>query len=124
MAALCLLLFVACDVREMSTLPELSRPYAGVYRCKELTLGGQDCLDEFEELTIELKYGGAFLLTCRREGGKEEKKEGKYEVSEGNITLALPFAGRYVSRTFPFEKGEIAITHSYGGKMLFARFVR
>ena len=60
---LCLFLLCGCNVSRMSTLPELSKPYAGLYECEKVTLGGEDFTDRFEYLRLELSYGGEFRLS-------------------------------------------------------------
>ena len=54
------LLFAGCEtnVAEMSSLPELSRPYAGEYECETLTLAGEDMLSAFRTVRLTLGYDG------------------------------------------------------------------
>ena len=62
----CAVLLCGCDTREMSTLPDLSKPYAGMYECTELTLGGEDALGRFDFVRLELKGDETFALNYRR----------------------------------------------------------
>ncbi len=113
----------ACDVSEMTTLAEISRPYAGVYVCEELTLGGKDMLPYFDSIELELGYDGTFTLSYATPFSDGEYSGG-YEVSpDGDeIRLLVPSRGRDLPRTFSFEGGALAIEHNLGGRLLFAKF--
>ena len=65
------LLFAGCEtnVAEMSSLPELSRPYAGEYECETLTLAGEDMLSAFRTVRLTLGYDGKALKAYRRPCG-------------------------------------------------------
>lgn len=121
---LCLFLLCGCNVSRMSTLPELSKPYAGLYECEKVTLGGEDFTDRFEYLRLELSYGGEFRLSYRGKEGGEGQYGGTYRMNaEGD---AITFTGktglRSVSRTFPVKNGAILVELTFGRKLFYAEF--
>lgn len=114
-----------CDgVEQMGTLSEFSHPYAGEYKCETLTLGGKDCLDKFEYITLTLKHGGDFIFRYRTVVGVKGGYEGEYSVSpeEDEITFSAKHGARIVSRTFPLERGAIQVNLQFGSKLLHAEF--
>ncbi len=120
------LLFAGCEtnVAEMSSLPELSRPYAGEYECETLTLAGEDMLSAFRTVRLTLGYDGKaalFWQTC--EGGTGERSF-FYEADpeRGEITF-FPAIGKK-GRTFPMEDGTVRLSFNLGGRHLFALFAR
>ncbi len=122
-ALACALLLAGCDVASMSSLSELTEPYAGTYECTALTLGGEDLLPRFEKIGLELK-GGEFVLTCRPLSGEEGKLRGAYSVSpEGDgATFRVTLAGREYVRAFRREAGAIYVDENVGGRLLHAEF--
>lgn len=121
LAALCL---SACDVEKMTTLPQLSKPYLGLYECEELTLGGEDLLGEFESLNLELKYGGEFELSSEKKDGGKWSYGGKYQADPetGEITFSAFTGLRVSSFTFPMKEGSIIVEYNFGGKLFRATF--
>ena len=121
---LCLLLFASCDVEKMGSLPELSKPYLGVYACETLTLGGEDVLDKFEKIELELEYDGTFELTYLDLNGVEGSYSGEYSLSpeDGTITMSVDAGARSAPRTFRMEKGGIIVDANVLGKLLYAEF--
>ncbi len=124
---LTLLLFLAvgslsaCDVSEMSSLPELSRPYAGEYRCESLRLGGAD-LTETCEIVLALDYDGGFELRYKLREGGEGSFCGTYaaDLERGEITLTARRGGRSLSRTYPFDHGSIRMDGNFLGRQFWA----
>lgn len=113
-----------CDVEEMSTLPDLSRPYAGFYECEKLLLGGEDVSKEFEYLRLELGYGGEFTFTYRGTDGNEGTYRGKYRVDmqKGEISFTSGHGLKSSAFTFPMRDGCVFIDLTFGGKLLHAEF--
>ena len=126
LASACLSLFLlgGCDVSEMGSLPELSKPYVGVYECEKLTLGGEEMLEKFEKIQLELEYKGDFTLSYLTLEGMEGEYEGEYEVSvdDEEIKLAMTSAGEEKQFYLRMEKGEILFDYNLGGKLLHASF--
>ena len=108
----------------MGSLPELSKPYVGVYECEELSLGGEDMLGKFEKIQLELEYKGDFTLSYETLEGVEGEYEGEYEVSIENeeIKLSVTSSGAEKEFYFRMEKGEILLDYNLDGKLLHAVF--
>ncbi|MDE5897383.1 MAG: hypothetical protein K2H43_06190 [Clostridia bacterium] len=122
---LCVLLALCgCSVQEMSTLPELSKPYLGIYECETLRIGDTDFCDRFEYLNVELKYSGDFVLSYRGTDGNQTELSGKYKADPeaGEITFSARTGLRNSSFTFPLQEGKITVDYNFGGKLLHAVF--
>ena len=109
---------------EMSSLRDISRPYVGEYKCKRLQFGGEDELERFEYIKLELKYGGTFRCSYLDTQGNEGEYSGKYKISEENaeITLSAVSGGEEKKFVFPYKKGSVLVTEQLNGKLLFAEF--
>ncbi len=119
-----LLLLTGCDVEEMSSLKDISKPYAAEYRCSRLQLGGEDLLGGFERVALALSYGGDFRLYYRGKDGSEGEYRGGYLVGEEahTITLSVPSEGEEKTFVFPYEKGKVIMRIPADGKLLYAEF--
>lgn len=117
-------LFCGCNVSEMSTLSDLSKPYVGFYECDKVQLGGEDMTEQFDYIRLELDYGGDFSLTYRSTDGNEGGYQGTYETDTeaGEITLRAKTGLVSKSFTFPMEKGKIYVDYMLNGKLLHAVF--
>ena len=111
-----------CDVRKMSTLSELSRPYAGVYTAEEIVLGGEK-LSGYD-LELELCYDGTFTLSYRTKDGAFDEWDGTYFVDETaeEITMSAKRGSETLSRTYRFEDGVIYVGENFLGKTLAVKF--
>lgn len=120
----CAVLLCGCDTHEMSTLPDLSKPYTGVYECTELTLGGEDALERFDYVRLELKGNETFALSYRTAEGNEGGVDGEYQMDleRGEVTLSKKTLLRTVSHTFAVEKGTIYGDVNVSGELLHAEF--
>jgi len=121
-AILSVLSFSACDVEELSTLQELSKPYAAQYRCDALRYGEEDLLSRFDLVTLTLCPNGSFLLNCRDREGKTQSHSGTYEFRESTVAFTVMFRGTPVTREFPYEDGAVMIACPLAGKLLYAHF--
>ncbi len=123
-AALC----AGCEggtVSEMSSLPELSRPYVGEYRCETLTLAGEDMLSSFEYVRLILSYEGEATLFWRTAEGCEGEYSLQYEADpDGGRIAFIPRGRGAAARTFPLEKGNVRLGLNLGGRYLYAQFGR
>lgn len=117
-------LFSGCDLSEMSSLRDVSRPYVGEYKCKKLQLGGEDYSGDFEFITLALTYDGAFKLKYADVNGGEGAYQGTYKISEEQktVTLSSPSRGKEETYVFLYEKGKIVMTLPMGEKLLYAEF--
>ena len=132
-ACLCVLMFclAACagcagaNVEEMSSLPGLSKPYAGEYACKRLLLGGRDLAGEYASFTLTLTYGGEAVFAWERaEGGRGEYTL-DYEVArEGDAIVFFPRSSGGAPCAFCLEKGSVRLGFPLGGRLFYAEFAR
>lgn len=115
-----LLLFTACNVNEMSSLPELSRSFAGEYVCERLTVNGEDYTAAYD-LLLTLDYGGTFGV---RGKGKRQLYSGEYsyDAQRGEITLSAKSGLGEATRSFPVREGRIYVDLTFGGALLHAEF--
>lgn len=113
-----------CNVSEMSTLSDLSKPYVGLYECEQIQLGSKDMTERFEYIRLELTYGGDFELTYRSREGNEGGYGGTYSVDTAAHKITLTANAGFVRRsfTFPMENGKIYADHTVQGKLLHAVF--
>lgn len=116
------LLLTGCNVKEMSSLRDVSKPYVGEYQCEKLTLGGNDMLGRFEYVRLNLEYDGKFTLSYCGENGSKGKFGGEYDFGENGVTFTADYGQIYESRTFPYEKGVLYIEYPFGGTLLHAEF--
>ena len=121
---ICALVAAGCDISEMSSLKDLSRPYAGEYKCRKLQLGSEDVLGQFEYVKLDLAYGGAFILYWRDTSGGENAYEGKYKLSEENstVTLSSEAGGKEMTYVFPYTEGKVTMELLFNEKLLLAEF--
>lgn len=123
-AALCFTLVGACgcDVKNMSSLSDLTKPYAGLYECKTLTLGSEECKEDFCKLGIELKSNGEYIFFYKGINGETARETGEYQADDGAETIVFTPKCEKYPRTYALRKGVIYIDHVYGGKHLHAEF--
>ena len=103
-----------------ATLKEIAKPYLGVYECKEAKLGNSDYLEHFEDITLELKPDGEFILSFVEKGGKERREKGKYTYDAKRGVLTID--GGNIKREFPLKEGVLRFQLSIGGKWLSVLF--
>lgn len=117
-------LLAGCDAQELGSLSDLSRPYAGVYKCEKITIGGKDMSETFSVFELELEGDGAFELRYETSWGGEGSYEGQYSVSEdkGEITFVAKRGARSEGYTFRMEKGAVLIDYNFLGRLLHAEF--
>lgn len=116
------LLLSGCAVDEMTTLKDVSRPYAGEYKCKRLMLGGEDMLERFSFIKLDLDYFGQFTLSFADPAGGEGEYGGAYRIDEGRITLKSAAGGEEKTFVFPYEKGAVRMELLLGNELLYAEF--
>ena len=114
----------SCDVADMGSLSDLSKPYAGQYECTRLTLGSEDMTGKFEYVRLELRNSGAFELSYRTAEGSEGSYGGEYSMNTetGELTLSAKTPLRTISHKFPVENGVILVDFNFRGKLLHAEF--
>ncbi len=116
--------FTACDAQKLSSLEDLSRPYAGVYECEQLRYGDEDKSGAFEYLRLTLENSGKFVLSYKTVKGAEGEIGGSYEADteRERITFHAGQGFRTVTRTFPMQGGAIRIDANLAGRLLYAEF--
>lgn len=117
------LLCSGCHAEKMSSLKDISRPYAGEYRCKKLLLGGEDLLGNFDYLKLQLDGSGTYRLFYAGDGGEGEQT-GEYDLSpeEGTVTLRARSGNGEKTYVFPYRKGKISLGLQFREKFLYAEF--
>lgn len=113
-----------CKVEEMGSLKDLSKPHVGVYECERMTIGGENVLNDFRYVRLELDYGGDFTLSYKKSGGGFSEWNGTYEVDTEaqEITFTARQGTRELSRTYRMENGSILIDANFLGRTLLAEF--
>lgn len=119
-----LLLPAGCGTKELGPLKDVSRPYAGVYACEELLVGGNDLLGEFETLSLELGQDGGFVASYETKEGTKGSMSGGYTVDteRGEIAFTPKQGTRKGTIAFPYEEGRVLIDYDLGGALLHAEF--
>lgn len=112
------------DANELTTLPEISKPYVGVYECEELYFGGEEWLGRFDFLELSLERYGEYVLRFREKGGRSGETKGKYSysIADSTLTLEANVFGETKRRTFSVEKGVVGLTFPLGEKVFLAKF--
>ena len=104
------------------TLPEISKPYLGVYECKSATLGSQELLKDFSLITLELQKDGKYLLSYTEKGNKKHEVTGEYMYDSEKNTLTFYADGKAFKREFPLEKGVLTVFFRLGDKNVKLQF--
>ena len=106
-------------------LKDVTKPYMGIYKCKQAKLGEYDYLDKFDELALELKGDGEFILHYQEKDGAKKTETGKYSYDKENETITLVGgAGGIFKREFPLQGGALTIDVKIAEKNLLLRFER
>ena len=106
-----------------SELTDIAKPYLGVYDCTQAQFGEENLLDTFNDLKLELKGKGEYVLYYKESGKKTKRIKGKYRYDKDSesITLCLP-NGPSIRRNFPLQKGVLTITVPYKNNTLHLQF--
>lgn len=106
-----------------SELKDITCPHLGFYECENATLSGEDLLDEFDHVRLELKADESFVLYYAKKDGKENKETGKYSYDREKEEIRLSAGeGNAIKRTFPIKDGVILVTLRFGTKTLRMQF--
>ncbi len=104
-------------------LSDITKPYLGIYECKEARLGETDCLKNFSFIHLELKKDGKFIVHYQEEEEERKSLSGKYKYDKGKEVLILQgFDGNFLKREFPLKNGELIVSFSLGEKTLTLKF--
>ena len=107
-----------------NSLTEITRPYLGMYECKQILLDGEDKLKEFEYVTLELKSDGEMVLSFLDKQGKKGKTIAEYEYDEKmqTITVIKSIGNQKMKRTFPLKNGSILVHLIYETRTIIMKF--
>ena len=124
LAGVSALLFSVSSIKT-GELTDITKPYLGIYECTQANLNEENLLERFDDLKLELKDKGEYLLYYKEKGGKRKKMKGKYHYDKDKETviLQLPYT-RIIHREFPLEKGILVVSVPYGGKTLRLEFTQ
>ena len=103
-------------------LKDITKPYLGVYECIEATLNGEDFLDKYDYISIELKDNGKFLLYMREAGKKQRKMTGKYTYDREKQEFRVNGSGNVFKRKFTLQEGVLNVYLQIGSKNLLLKF--
>lgn len=120
---LLLLLFPWVDAWKASSIKDITKPYLGVYECREAKLDDKDYLEKFDYIRLELKSKNNFLLSYKAKGEKVKEEKGSFAYDKKTQTItfqadAIPF----MKRKFPLKDGRLLINVAIGEKTLQMRF--
>ena len=118
-------LFFAFPTAGKNDLTDIAKPYLGVYDCTQAKLSEKDLLANFDDLKLELKDKGEYVLYVKEKGGKTKKVKGKYQYDNKSETITIQVAdSRVFHRAFPLKKGVLVINVPYGDKTLQLQFTQ
>ncbi len=123
-AGLIALGFCIADFRT-GKLTDITKPHLGEYECESATLSGEELLDEFSYIRLELKENGVCTLYYCKKDGKKREETGKYTYDEKREEICLyGGVGKTFKRKFPLKNGKMDVTVRLGDKTLSMRFVQ
>ena len=107
-----------------NTLTEITRPYLGMYECKQLLMDGESKLEDFKSIKIELKSNGQMLLYFEDRKGQKGKASAEYEYDEKSqtITVYTSVGSQKLKRTFPLKNGELFVHLIYETRTVTLKF--
>ena len=103
------------------SLPDLSKPYLGVYKCAEATLDDEDLSRYCKDISIDLKDKNCYILRYQVKGGKAQKVQGEYQYDTQKEEITLTFDGGK-KRSFPLKNGQLRVFILLGDKALKINF--
>ena len=120
----CVLFFSPMQAALPNTLTEITRPYLGMYECKQLLMDGESKLEDFKSIKIELKSNGQMLLYFEDRKGQKGKASAEYEYDEKSqtITVYTSVGAQKLKRTFPLKNGELFVHLIYETRTVTLKF--
>lgn len=106
------------------TLPEITKPYTGEYRCVDVRLGDDDYLDNFRYIKLELCQDGEFCIRYQTSSGVSGEKTGRYRYIEKEGKVYFSSNNTEMKITCVLEKGVLTACIPVGERVLFTRFQR
>ena len=103
-------------------LKDITKPYLGVYECKEATLNGKDFLDKYEYIHLELKTDENFVVHLCEKGRKSKEVSGKYVYDREKGEFCISGAGNVFKRKFTLQEGVLQVYLQIGKRNLSLKF--
>ena len=124
LSAIISFLFSLPSAKSMGSLVDVTKPYQGIYTCKELVYGEKDMREYLQDFTLELKSNGEMLFTCKDTLGTIQKRTGKYryDAKSGVLTLIFVNGDKEINKDVSLKNGQINFTTLVGGKIFSATF--
>ena len=96
-------------------LKGITKPYLGMYECVEAKWNGEDYLERFSCIELELKPKGSFVLHYAEQNGEKKSEEGRYSYNEARKTITLELGGSaFFKREFPLKDGVLNVQFQIG----------
>ena len=123
-ATLGALLFSFATLKSGS-IRDVNKVYLGEYQCETIMLGGEERLDEFRDMVLELRQDNQFELRYKLKNGYKGKQTGSFVYDDQKQTLMLTMGGNGEwKREFPIKKGRIHVSVPIGNEILYIRFTQ
>ena len=104
-------------------LTDITKPWLGQYECESATYQGEEYLDDFSFIRIELKPKGKFKVFYKKKDGSKAQSGGYYEYDEEKEEITLYGEGKEtLKRKFPLKNGVMQITVRLGLHTLSMKF--
>ena len=103
-------------------LKDITKPHLGVYECVEATVNGKDFLDKYDEMNLELKPNGKFLLHACEKGEKAQELTGEYTFDRDSGEFCIVGTGSVYKRKFTLREGVLTVFMQYGNKNICLKF--
>ena len=122
--ALLLTLLPACDAQEIGSLKSLTKPYIAQYECYEGTLGGEDILEKFDYIEINILDKENLELLFKKKDGEKYKYECEYTLDSKTRELSADIwvLGFRFKESVKIENGKFTISKPIGSRQLIMKF--
>lgn len=119
-----LIILPACDARNAGSLKSITRPYIAQYECKEATFGGEDILDKFDYIEINLADKEKLQLIFKLKNGERHVYDGKYtfDVKTRELSADIGVMGVKFKKTTTVKNGKFTVSKTIGKKQLIMQF--
>ena len=117
-------LLPACDIQEADSLKSLTKPYIAQYECYEGTFGGEDILEKFDYIEINLADKKNLELLFKRKDGEKYKYECEYTFDNNTNELSADIGvlGFRFKESVKIEYGKFTVSKPIGSKQLVMKF--
>ena len=116
---LCGIILNGCNFDESDSLYNFEKPYAGIYKCESINLGGKEISDDFSSYTLELKASGEMIEKYKKtDNDIIYSEKAKYTINGNKILTDKK------DSTIIYEKGKIFIFYDINGTAFIAKFKR